>query len=184
MKKFLFALLFPLFLTFAHKISAFIDYEDGKATVYSYFSDGTPAKNAKVEVIDEKTHKVVLTGKTDQNGVFTFKVPYAGKFKVVINAELGHRAVAELVTGNVGNNTSKGKNVETTQPQGETTPQTCTLNGGEIRKILNEELKPIHQMLLKIEEEQEKVRFSEILGGIGWIFGIFGLWCFLNRKNK
>jgi peptide/nickel transport system permease protein len=97
MKKFFFLLFFPIFLTFAHKISVFIDYEDGKATVYTYFSDGTPAKNALVKIIDEKTNKVVLTGKTDQNGIFTFKVPYDGKFKVEVDAELGHKAVAELI---------------------------------------------------------------------------------------
>jgi nickel transport protein len=182
MKKSFLLLFFPIFLTFAHKISAFIDYEAGKATVYTYFSDGTPAKNALVKVIDEKNNKVVLTGRTDQNGVFTFKVPYDGKFKVEVDAELGHRAVAELVAGNTNSeHLQAGQKEQSTLNR--TNKQSCTLNEDEIRKLLREELKPIHQKLLEIQEQQLKVSFTEILGGIGWIFGIFGLWCFLNRKK-
>ena len=83
-------------LAWAHKISAFLDTEGNKVTVFAYFNDGTPVKKGKVEVYDH-TGKLILTGKTNSEGEFVFTVPRPDNYKVVVIAELGHRAVAELI---------------------------------------------------------------------------------------
>ena len=157
MKKLIIILIAILFSVpaLAHKISAFLDVEGNKVTVISYFNDGTPVKNGKVEVYDEKTGKLILTGRTNNEGEFSFSVKKPSDYKVVVVAELGHKATAEV--------------------------KASEFSGGdaeELRKILREELraqlKPIHQRLLNIEMNLSKVSFTDIFAGIGWILGIFG----------
>ena len=159
------AVIFFSLPAFAHKISAFLDVEGNKVTVISYFNDGTPIKNGKVEVYDEKTGKLILTGRTNDEGEFSFSVKKPSDYKVVVVAELGHKATAEVKASEFSGNQS----VQVTD---------STVNTEELRKILREELraqlKPIHQRLLNIEMNLSKVSFTDIFAGIGWILGIFG----------
>ena len=84
-------------LTFAHKVSIFASEQNGVVDVYGYFSDGTPAKKSDVEVYDAVTGKLLLKGKTDENGLFEFKVPAGEKeLRIVLYAGLGHKAVQTL----------------------------------------------------------------------------------------
>ncbi len=97
MKRNLLGLLFLSlpFLTFAHKVSEFISEQNGVVDVYGYYSDGTPAKHSDVEVYDALTGKLLLKGKTDENGLFEFKTPPGvSKIKVILYAGLGHKAVS------------------------------------------------------------------------------------------
>ena len=174
--------------SFAHKISAFVDVEDGNVSLVSYFSDGTPAKNAKVTVYDSKGN-VVLTGRTNKEGEFDFKVKKSGKYKAVVLAELGHRAVVDFTVGAPA--TSKSK---TSQNTGTKTPMQKQSNStapppsaAEFRKVLREELRPIHREILKIEEAQSSISYKDVIGGLGWILGIFGAamfgYCYGRREG-
>ncbi len=160
----------------AHKISAFIDLEGNTVNVSSFFSDGTPVKGGEVEVF--KGGKLILKGKTDKNGEFTFKVPQKGKYKVVVIAELGHRAEAEFTVGETEKgNREVGKKGKVNSEGGVKISET------ELRKAVREELKPIRQELLQIEENLSKPNLSEVIGGIGWILGIFGGAVLLSRRK-
>ncbi len=96
-KLFIFAALAISSLSFAHKVSIFLDKEGGTVDVYGYFSDGTPAKNSPVEVYDASSGKLLLKGKTDENGLFEFQIPKGvSELKVALYAGLGHKAVQTL----------------------------------------------------------------------------------------
>ena len=204
LKKLLLAFLIALtsFSTsFAHKISVFTDVEDGKVNVMSYFNDGTPCKNSKVEVIDAKTGKILLTGKTNADGEFSFTPPKITDLKVVVEAELGHKVESEIPA-------SELSGVEETADQqadaNTTTVETdkSNIEGGaqlketvssqELEKIVNKavkeavkkELKPIRDELLQIKMALTKPTFSEIFGGIGWIIGIFGVGAYFSSRNR
>ncbi|WP_163327942.1 carboxypeptidase-like regulatory domain-containing protein [Desulfurobacterium thermolithotrophum] len=170
---------------FAHKISAFVDVEGNKVSVMSYFNDGTPVKNGKVEVYDEKTNKLILTGKTNSEGEFSFTVKKPSDYKVVVVAELGHKTTAEIKQSEFGGisevaENNGNENIEKKETSQEISQKTenPTINTEELKKIIREELnnqlKPIHQKLLDIDMELSKVSFKDIFAGIGWILGIFG----------
>ena len=186
---FIFSFLFLLTAqSFAHKISAFVDVEDGNVSLVSYFSDGTPAKNAKVTVYDSKGN-VVLTGRTNKEGEFDFKIKKSGKYRAVVLAELGHRAVVDFTVGAPATSESKA----TGNTKTETGAQSCAKSTApppsveEFRKVLREELRPIHRELLKIEEAQSSISYKDVIGGIGWILGIFGAamfgYCYRRREG-
>ncbi len=103
--------------SFAHKISAFVDTEGNKTRLMAYFSDGTPAKSAKVKIYDA-FGKLVKTGKTDQNGEFTFTLKKPGKYRAVVTAELGHRASTTFSTEKPGNPNPARKEQTRTEENG------------------------------------------------------------------
>ena len=176
--------------SFAHKISAFVDVEDGNVSLVSYFSDGTPAKNAKVTVYDSKGN-VVLTGKTNKEGEFDFKIKKNGNYKAVVLAELGHRAVVNFSVGSAGTSAGlsneKSSNSQSTSEVTSTKPVQTTIPAETVRKVLREELQPIHRELLKLEEKEESISYKDVIGGLGWIVGIFGAamfgYCYRRREG-
>lgn len=187
---FVFSFLFILSAqSFAHKISAFVDVEDGNVSLVSYFSDGTPAKNAKVTVYDSKGN-VVLTGRTNKEGEFDFKIKKGGKYRAVVLAELGHRAEVDFTVGaptttseNTAEENSKSEMPAKSSPSSATPPPSAE----GFRKVLREELRPIHKELLKIEESQSSISYKDVIGGLGWILGIFGAamfgYCYRRRES-
>ena len=189
------AVIFFSLPAFAHKISAFVDVEGNRVTVISYFNDGTPVKNGKAEVYDEETGKLILTGRTNNKGEFSFSVKKPSDYKVVVVAELGHKATAEVKASEFGKNSENIEDTEKSETSQETLQKAqsvqvtdSTINTEELRKIIREELKaqlkPIRQRLLNIEINLSKVSFNDIFAGIGWILGIFGAAALVYSREK
>ncbi len=75
----------------AHKVSVFAYVEGNTVYTESYFSDGQPVKGGKILVYDS-THKLLLQGATDQEGLFSFPVPQVvDDLVIVLEASMGHR---------------------------------------------------------------------------------------------
>jgi nickel transport protein len=74
----------------AHKVNLFAYVERGVVYTESYFPDGSPVAGGKVLVYDSgKT--LLLEGKTDGKGLFSFAVPKVDDLEIVIAASMGHR---------------------------------------------------------------------------------------------
>ncbi len=74
----------------AHKVNIFAYAEDGKVYCESYFPDGKKVQNGTVEVRNSKG-EILLTGKTDTQGNFSFKAPPPQDLTIVLIATMGHR---------------------------------------------------------------------------------------------
>jgi len=74
----------------AHKVNIFAYVENGVVYTESYFPDGRPVANGAIEVYDSQEHKL-LEGVTDEEGLFSFKVPKKDDLTIVINASMGHK---------------------------------------------------------------------------------------------
>lgn len=162
------ALLILVLLTvwpaYAHRINAFADYSEGKLTVMSYFSDGTPVRNARVTVIDSKG-TIVAEGFTDADGIFSIELP-PSNYKIVVNESLGHKTETEIVL------TPKEKGIPTKK----------VLQKEQLRGVSQLEER-ILQKLNQIEKTLNRIRVIEIIGGLGWIVGIFGIIALLKSKS-
>jgi hypothetical protein len=55
------------------------------------FTDGQVARGMSVQLIDENSDKVLVSGRTDAQGIYAFKPP-ALEYNVVIEANKGHVA--------------------------------------------------------------------------------------------
>ena len=176
---------------FAHKVNIFAYVEEGKIYTESYFSDGKKCVESKIEVFDNQGNKL-LEGLTDKEGMFSFEIPAEdvidGDLKLVLTASMGHRAEYIIRADELGD--IKGLIEEKIEePVSVISPETSSVELKEIQSIiedtLDEKLKPIMREIREIKKSQEnRISPTEIIGGIGYIIGIFGIIAyFLSRKR-
>lgn len=175
-------------------------------TVYteSKFSGGKKAKNSTVVVYDKEGNQL-LEGKTDEQGEFSFKVPKKTDLKIVLKASMGHMAEwiipAEEIrtvgpisekrsTPDVGLQVATKKEsplIETKTSSELPAPASVGLSRQEVKALIDEsldrKLAPILNML--VDSLDHGPRVSEVIGGIGYIFGLVGVALyFANRRRK
>ncbi len=78
----------------AHRVVVFAYTEGDTVQTESKFMPNTPVKQGKILVLDAKTGRQLLTGQTDDQGKFSFKIPPEAQkqdLKIVIEAGMGHR---------------------------------------------------------------------------------------------
>ncbi|MGB6370323.1 MAG: hypothetical protein WBF68_04745 [Atribacterota bacterium] len=170
---------------FAHKVNIFAYVEGEKIYTESYFNDGKKCIDSKIEVFDNQGNKL-LEGLTDKEGEFSFEVPSEdGDLKIVLSASMGHRAEYSI-SADESRGTAGLIKEENKEPVSVISPETSSVDLKEIQSIiedaLDEKLKPIMREIKKSQED--KISPTEIIGGIGYIIGIFGIIAyFLSRKR-
>ncbi len=177
-------LLMPASVVFAHKVNIFAYAEGDTVYTESYFSDGTKVKGGIVEVYDSQGTKL-LEGKTDESGEFDFKLPKKDDLKIVLLASLGHKNSYTLSADELAGIIAAEKPQEPESRESEV-KEVMQVDLEQIKRIidssLDEKLKPIMRQLTKAQ--QKKVSFTEVIGGIGYIFGIMGIILYFASKKK
>ena len=84
-------LFFSIDIVQAHRVNLFAYVEGDTVHVESKFSGGKRVNAGKIIVLDALGTKLI-TGITDENGAFSFKVPKKTELKIVLEASTGHRA--------------------------------------------------------------------------------------------
>ncbi len=186
---------------FAHKVTIFAWVDGDTIHTQSKFSGGKRVKGALVVVFDSEGN-ALLEGKTDENGMFSFKIPQKVELKIVLKASMGHMAEwkipAEEITGSGSENNTlatieKASNKTPTGSESIKTdedvlkPATIGLGREEIEEIidasLDKKLAPIYDMLANTYDRGPGL--TEIMGGIGYIIGLVGVALyFSNRRRK
>jgi nickel transport protein len=176
---------------FAHKVNIFAYVEGDIVYTESYFNDGKKCIDSKIEAFDDQENKL-LEGLTDEEGMFSFEIPSEdaidGNLKVVLTASMGHRAEYIIPTDELRGVTGLMKE-KIEEPVSAVSPEVSSLDLKEIQSLiedaLDEKLKPIMGEMREIKKSQEdRISPTEIIGGIGYIIGIFGIIAyFLSRKR-
>lgn len=198
MKSILIGLVLLIFLSsaaLAHKVNLFAYAEDGMVYTESYFSDGKKVMNSTVEVFDVKKNKLLLTGKTDKNGEFSFKIPQATGLRIVLTASMGHKNDYLLSEDEVRDALGTGEASEKSLPESverekkETPPKSMTpIYDNQLEFLIEQAVEkktaPIMRKLIKIEKQIQKPSLQEILGGIGYILGLMGIGIYFKHRFK
>jgi nickel transport protein len=138
-----------------------------------------------VKVFDPSGRKL-LEGKTDEKGKFSFKIPKNTDLRIVLEATMGHKAEFLLKADDVS---GIEKSQATTSDRKSEVPSSSVVKVDiEQVKLLMEEtldsrLRPILRTLATIQEERGP-GLTEIIGGIGYIFGVMGLILYLKGRKK
>jgi len=201
---FIFIMLWLLFLpasASAHKVTIFAWVDGDTVYTQSKFSGGKRVKNTPVLVFDPKD-VLLLDGKTDKNGMFSFKIPQKTSLKIVLKASMAHMAVWKIPVEALGGTEPKNAaKTDALQDSLKTSPDsvdietheqvsgssTVTLGKREIEEIidasLDKKLAPITEILA--DSIHRGPGITEIMGGLGYIFGLVGVALyFANRKRK
>jgi nickel transport protein len=174
-------LFFALFLfmgTIAHAHGVYIFAWVEGDTVYtdSYFSSSKKVKGGVVKVFDT-SGAVLLEGKTDDKGEYSFKLPGKSALRLVLEAGTGHRA--EFLLGADETAGLEGAPVLPPSPSQEDRDHIKQV----VEEALDAKLKPISRALAKIQEDRGP-GLTEVIGGIGYIIGIMGLVLYIRNKKK
>jgi len=187
-------LLFTATPSFAHKVRIFAWEDSGRIITESKFSGRRPAKNAAITVVDPATGKELLSGETNPEGMFSFPLPSSGakELDIIVNGGDGHKNHWRYVVDNASFNTAPP--VQETVQQG--TPEKSVDGGPEatvatmtrdqlsqlLATTIDRQLAPIKRSLAENSEQDPSLQ--DILGGIGYILGLFGIAAFIQARKK
>jgi nickel transport protein len=194
----IFSMLLPLTLTDsanAHRITVFAWVEGDTVHVESKFSGGKRVQGGEVIVYDLEDNQL-LTGKTDEQGEFSFTVPQQTGLKVEVIAGMGHRGDWTIPAEEMGEasaesaETSAAPQIEPQKPVAEEkTVQSVAAPGlgAEdiqmiVEKSLDKKLKPMMNIL--VDSQEKGPSMTDIFGGIGYIFGLVGVAAYFSSRRK
>jgi nickel transport protein len=157
-------------------VNLFAYIEGNKVLMEGFFTDGNKPKNCVV-VVKDSNGTELLRGKTDDEGKFSFDIPAITDLNVVLDAGMGHRALYKIPSDELKGATPKSVPATTEVAQTEDTLTSSDVTPSSIdRTALREEIGRANASLIRsIEELKESTNFSNIVGGIGFIVGIFGV---------
>ncbi|MGN1149593.1 MAG: hypothetical protein ACI4SY_02675 [Sutterella sp.] len=183
----------------AHRVNVFAWTEGSRIETESKFAGGARVKNGRIRVEDASTGETLLTGRTAADGTFGFEptaaMTSAGHaLRIVIEAGEGHRGEWTLESGELAGAAKTQPGLSTdVPPHSDATPaaaqpqavsQVC-LSPEAFERILDERL---NARLAPIQKELAALRtrgpgLTEIVGGIGWMIGLFGIAAYFRRRR-
>ncbi|WP_238123264.1 MULTISPECIES: cobalt ABC transporter permease [unclassified Xanthobacter] len=153
------------------------------------FSDGSMANNALVEVLAEDGSKIGETH-TNPEGVFTFTPTRS--IVHIFRVDLGGGHVAEVRLDVADLPAALRAPAAASAPTGPaTTPAAPSAAVADrpptpaqqaaFASALRDELRPLRREIIALKEKND---LQSVLGGIGYIVGLFGLWFFLAARRQ
>ena len=187
-------LLGPAVPALAHKVYLFAWAEGDQVMVDSYFSKAKKVQGGKIIVYDASGRKL-LEGVTDEQGRFSFQAPQKTDLRLVVEAGMGHRGefllsaedLPETSVAVQAPDKAAGQSGTASSPTGSGPAEAVRIDPDQIKKVveraLDERLGPLVRSIAELREDQGP-GLTEIVGGIGYIFGIMGLFMYFRRGRK
>jgi nickel transport protein len=165
----------------------------------SKFAGSGSVQKGEIQVQDRKSGQVLLTGTTDDQGKFSFKIPSeaaSGRLDllIVVGASMGHQGEWLLKADSY---LSKSQQTSATAAPAASAPvsPTPSVTPGPksaavdqqaleeaLNKVMDRQLAPIREMLADLTLRRRT--FPEIIGGLGYIAGIFGVVAYFMSKKQ
>jgi len=172
----------------AHKVSIFAYVEGDSVYTLSKFSGGKKVQNGRIEVYDTESNKL-LGGLTDDQGEFAFKIPKMSALRVVLVAGTGHKNHWDIPLEEISGLPDEPGAGQTGAPTVNARPEDArpaVIDNGAlqaaIEKALDSKLKPVIKLLA--ESQQKGPSLTEVLGGIGYIFGLVGIVAYFKSRQR
>ncbi len=171
----------------AHGVHIFAWTEGNTIFTESYYNDNKKVINGSISVYDP-FGKEILKGNTNERGEFSFKIPQKTDLRIVLTSSMGHGAeyLFNLDESPAGADTLTA-GAETQEAEHTATETEIHVSRNEIRKIvedaLDDRLKPLSRNIAELRKEKGP-GITEIIGGIGYIFGLMGVVLYLRSKKR
>ena len=153
----------------------------------SGYSRSKRVHDGTIEVYDAATGQMLLSGPTDDNGKFDFEIPKESRanrmnLRLLLKAGTGHQAEWTVKYDEYG--AAKGPFAAVKAGHGHSAvadPQGTT-DIAEVETIVRRELEPVKRMLADLSQSGPGV--TEIIGGIGYILGLFGIVAYMKSRKS
>ena len=167
---------------YAHRMKVFA-WVDGQAIEGEvYFSGGQKANDSTIDILVDQN--VIATTKSNTEGVFRFEDLAA--FDYVIRADAGQ---GHIVTYTVSASEfafddpalATHSQVDTRAVNASSASASASLTPAQLEQAIAKAIRPLRE---QIDQYEAKVRMHDILGGVGYIFGVFGLFIWFRARRK
>ncbi|WP_319583351.1 hypothetical protein [uncultured Pseudodesulfovibrio sp.] len=183
----------------AHKVNIFAYVDGDQIVTDSGYSRTKRVYDGQIEVYDAATGTLLLNGKTDTEGRFAFVIPEEAREKkmdlrLLLKAGQGHQAewtigyneFADAPRPATDMVVEEHPEAAPTASDAQDAPEAAApapggLDAAQVEAIVKREVAPIKLMLAEMHDAGPSV--AEILGGIGWIFGLFGVAAYMKSRR-
>lgn len=175
-------------LAHAHGVNIFAQTIHDSVVCECYYNDGKPVRDQDIQV---KTldGTVITEGTTDTDGMFSFAPDIHEDLKIVLNAGMGHLAETTVKKEDLPEIKEKRIVHAAQQPapavKHSKDPEQDRYDEerlrGIVEQVVDEKLRPVTEL---IHRQQRSYSLTTIIGGIGYIVGIFGLLMFWKSRKK
>jgi len=194
----------------AHKVSVFAYVDGDSIRTESYFADGGKCRGAQVRLLTAAGGQVD-SGRTNEEGLLALARPAVDAaggqgLMVVVDAGGGHRAQFRLRAGDLGPQAAPataiaapgvppaapGGTVPVLDPplpgdlgaDSQVAPPPLPELEAAVDVVVERRLAPVMQALRALEQAQERARFRDAVGGIGYILGLLGVYSYLRGRRR
>lgn len=176
----------------AHRLKVFATVVGDRIEGKAYFVGGGPAGRVSA-VLRDRQEKVVAEGRTEADGRFALVAPFRTDLVVVVDAMDGHVARFDIAAARLPEALPAEAGVEgvakaETLPASEVGSQqvisstvAATNNAEDVAAAVARQIEPLAEQLDALESS---IRIHDVLGGLGYIAGIFGLLAFLKSRRR
>ena len=173
-------------LAAAHKVYIYAWAEGDTVYTESYFGSKKKVRGGAIQVYDIAGKKL-LDGRTNSQGEFVFNAPKRTDLRIVVEAGMGHRSEyilkAEEFSGVLGKGAEPARNEDNTAESVSPVVADAEQIRAIVEQALDARLKPIIRELAKANREKGP-GLTEVIGGIGYIFGLMGVVMYLKSRKK
>lgn len=164
-----------------HGIDTFARVEGGQIVGTMVFADGTPVADIPVRAFGPDG-EVLEETRTDSAGSFTLPIRFPVRYRLVGEAGQGHRGLftvpeSEVRAGYQADSSSGGDSTSEGVPS--TAAGVTAVDTAALESAIARQLGPLRDQL---HEHESKVRFRDVFGGIGYVFGLAGIFALLKRR--
>lgn len=165
----------------AHLLKLFAYVEGRQIHGSVYFAGGGASTGARVRISTAAGEPVAELTSDDQGG-FSHPVTAPGEYLIQADSGDGHRAEWHIRRDEFGTATTRGTPVDTHSRQTEPASLPSDKRLAElVEQAVARQIGPLREQL---QREADRARLSDIVGGIGFIFGIAGLLMWWRNRNR
>ncbi len=166
----------------AHKLRVFAAAEGPLITGSAYFAGGGAAGGARIRVLDAQG-RTLAEPTPDAAGRFSYRAKAAADLLILAETGDGHRAEWPIPASDLSGSFPTGGAGTPAQPAAAPTapaaaPPTPAPTGADpllttaIEGAVARQIRPLRE---ELQSFQDQARLRDILGGLGYIFGLMGL---------
>jgi len=177
---------------FAHKLSVFATAEGKTIRGRAYLHGGGSPGRAAVSLFDPQGERLGQTT-TDEQGKFALEARFRCDHRIIVDSGEGHRAehtlpAAALPEDLPARGPEIGASAEKPPPAAPASPpqgNSASSHDSASPVKLEDLARQIEQLQFQIDQLGSRVRFQDVLGGLGYILGLMGLaYYFLGVRRK
>lgn len=169
----------------AHKVNVFAWVEGDTVFVEGDFPGGKKSQDSLVEVFNPAGTKL-LEGRTNKKGEFSFKIPERTDLKIVLTSSMGHKNDFIVPASDFkeveSSPSSPAQSFAESAKSSSAHPADLSQLEGMIDRALDRKLAPVIKLIRDTRREGPSI--TEIIGGIGYIFGLVGVAVYFNNRRK